>query len=88
MVSAVTPTSTARGDNEFQRLLDDCQIPAVPTRPGLLAFDAACLVRQLAERSGLNQDASIHDLERWARSLGGQLDGSVLFLPGEKFDTT
>jgi hypothetical protein len=43
---------------------------------------------RLAARNGIDPAAVAVDLERWAQSLGGEvIEGEVLWLPANRFDT-
>jgi hypothetical protein len=55
-------------------------------RPGLVPFNAPCVATKLAEATGLGQEATMAALERWARSMGGDVvEKEVLWLPQEEF---
>ncbi len=55
-------------------------------RPGLVPFNALCVALRLAAETGLGEEAAMSELERWARSLGGEVvEGEVLWLPMEHF---
>jgi hypothetical protein len=54
----------------------------------LVPFNAPCVVARLAAESGVGPPEVALDLERWAESLGGELvEGEVLWLPADPFDT-
>ena len=55
-------------------------------RPGLVPFNAPCVATRLAEATGLSKEATMAALERWARSMGGDVvEAEVLWLPVDEF---
>jgi hypothetical protein len=55
-------------------------------RPGLMPFNAPCVALKLAAETELSREAVLSQLERWARSIGGEVvEGEVLWLPIDQF---
>jgi hypothetical protein len=88
-VPRVTSTPETLDDGEFGQLLADCQLFSAGSRSGLIPFDAACIARRLAARSGHDEQTALDGLTRWAASVGGELDeGALLWPPADQFGGT
>jgi len=85
----VTNAPDALDEDEFGRLLADCELCSARIRSGLVPFDAACIARGLAAHSGHDEQTALERLARWAASVGGELNGSaLLWLPADQFGAT
>lgn len=75
-------------DVEFRLVLAQCRFRSGGLRLGLVPFNAPCVVARLAAGSGVDRVRVAVGLERWAQSLGGEVvEGEVLWLPANQFDT-